>query len=437
MLTNDQMTATFSPLREPYRPLLGFEYEIQCFDKVLGLPLPYEGPGGLKDILTAAASSAGGTLRGAPGDPLTKVDLPDGALLSLEPGGQLEFSSSPKGMFGEVVEQFYEFLALHDELQRSFDFHCFFGGANPVHTVDQIGLITSTHRYMMMSDYFPKVGSMGLRMMRQTCSVQVTFDYRDHVQGQDLLRTALYIAPFAAAMFSNSPYLDGRRTPYKSNRVPIWANTDPSRCGLLPGFTRPDYDFDHYLSHVTRAPMFFVNTDDGVLVPARGMTFEQFNHGGFEGKQATVDDFLLHNSTIFTDVRLKHTVEVRSVDGQDPLMLPAVLALLSGILFCQRSRLRARHLLESLSLDYTRLPDQLGRQGLSGTVGGMPVRDIALELIDLAAKGLPTCFPDGADAVQYLDPLRELARKGKTPADVVVERFGDDAAAWLEAGRTF
>jgi len=137
-------------------------------------------------------------------------------------------------------------------------------------------------------------------------------------------------------------------------------------------------------------------------------------------------------------VRLKHTVEVRTVDCQDPALLPAVLAFLAGILFCERSRLRASHLLRTMGEDQLLdLPDRLARGGLATRLGETTAGEMVLELVDLAARGLPACFPDGAEAADHLQPIRELARQGKTPADVVLERFGADAAAWLAAGRTF
>ena len=431
------MSAAFEP-HEPYRPMVGFEYEIQCFDRETLTPLRFEGKRGLGAILKQAAKLTGGTVQAPhPRAPASKVSLPDHGLLSLEPGGQLEFSSAPKASFMDAMDQFERYLALLAELQQQYGFHCFYGGVNPVHTVDDIGLVTANHRYRMMDAYYPTTGTMGRRMMRQSCSIQVSFDYKDREQGEKLLRTALYVAPFAAALFSNSPYVDGRYSGYRSFRVPIWSNTDPAREGPVPGFTRPDFGFDDYISHVLRAPMFFVETADA-LADAGGMTFEQFNQLGFEGRQATFDDFVLHNSTIFTDARLKHTVEVRSVDSQDPALLPAVLALLCGILFCERSRIRSRGLLGHLTeQDYRALPLHLAQNGIDTTIKGQPVSEILMDLIQLASRGLPTCFMDGADATRYLDPVRDLVAQKKTPADVVRERFKDDPLAWLKSGRTF
>ena len=435
MLTREQMLSTFLPDLRTYKPLVGFEYEIQCFEKETLRPLGYEGPRGLGAVLEAAADITGGRLIRVPGDPPNAVTLPDQGMLSIEPGGQFEFSSAPRASFGPAMDQFHGYLSLLKELEQRFSLHFFYGGVNPVHTLDDIGLVTRKHRYQLMNDYYPQVGTMGRRMMRQTCSIQVSFDYPDRIKGEELLRTALYIAPIAAALFSNSPYLEGRRTDYLSYRVPIWANTDPSRSGLLPGFTDPKYGFDQYLDHVLAAPMFFVRDGDSYK-DAQGMTFAEFNERGFGGRSPTLDDFVLHNSTIFNDVRLKTTVEVRTIDSQSPGLLPSVLAFLCGILFCHRARLGTLSTLSKLTeAEFQALPDQLAREGIGGKIGKLPVKELLLDLLNHAALGLPTCFPDGAEAVYYLDRVRDMVHRGKTPADYVLERFGDDAAGWLKAGK--
>jgi glutamate--cysteine ligase len=128
-------------------------------------------------------------------------------------------------------------------------------------------------------------------------------------------------------------------------------------------------------------------------------------------------------------------VEVRTVDCQDPALFPAVLAFLSGILFCERSRIRTRHMLgQYCEADFRDLALRLSRDGLRTRLNGRTVQEVVLELIELAAQGLPSCFPDGREAADYLIPIRRLAEQGKTPADVVLERFGD-AREWLAAGR--
>lgn len=434
MLALAEMAAQFraDPNKE-YRVLVGFEWELLLFERGTLKPLRYHGERGLGAILEFVARREGAKL--AAGSPPNKLPLPDGGQISVEPGGQFEFSSAPSPTFSGCMSQLRAFEQLVADVCSTFEVQAFYGGATPVHTVDEIGLVVPNERYSIMNEYFPRVGARGRKMMRQTTSVQVTFDYRDREIGTELFRTALHLAPLAAAIFAHAPYIDGADTGYRSYRGPIWADTDPARCGLLPGFEREDYSFLDYVAHVVEAPMFFVKTDEGV-VDAGGMTFAQFNREGFRGRQATIDDFLLHNSTIFTDARLKNTVELRSIDGQDPTMVPAVLAFLSGLLLCNTMRPRTLRRLEALQLDFGRLAEELPRDGLSGKIAGMPARELACELLESARGGVATCFPDGEQGVAHLDPVIELAQQGLTPADVVREEYGDPRV-WLAAGRTF
>jgi len=431
MVSPNEMLQAYQPYQSEYRLLVGFEYEVQLFDLNL-VPLKYDR---LSEILEEARRRIGG--KAVSEAVFNKVVLPGGGLLSLEPGGQFEFSSAPTPNFLGCVKQIEWFDRLLSYIKRRFGVHVFYGGVNPVHTVDEIGLVLPTERYKMMNDYFPRVGTMGRRMMRQSCSVQVTFDYQNPELGTDLLRTACFLSPFAAAIFANAPFVDGERTEYRSYRAAIWDDTDSARSGLPPGFHRPDYSFKDYLDFVVEAPMFFLDDYAGGLVDAECMRFSTYNRDGFRGRSATLDDFLRHNSTIFTDVRLKHTVEVRSIDGQDPDLVPSVLAFLSGLLLCSAARQRAKEVLSTIDAEaYCGLNERLGREGISGEVDGRPVAELVMELIDVAADGLTNCFVDGTDALPYLEPLRRLAAQAQTPADVVLGRF-ETARAWLEAGRTF
>lgn len=435
MLSFEQMVSHFRPdsTRE-YQLLVGFEYEVQLFHRRTLSPLSYRGDPGLDEILSFAAADLDGQIE--PGSPPNKLKLASGAHLSLEPGGQFEFSSAPVATFAGCLAQLDRFVALLERIADRFDVHVFYGGANPIHTVEQIGLVIPNQRYQIMDRYFPRVGSMGRRMMRQTCSFQVTFDYQDTALGTQLLRSGSIVAPIAAALFANAPFIDGRNSGYRSYRGPIWENTDPARCGPLPGATNASYGFGDYVAYVLRAPMFFVSTDEG-FVDAGGISFDQFNQQGFAGRSATMDDFLLHNSTIFSDVRLKNTVEIRTVDAQDPALVPAALAFLCGLLLCEGARERTLRVLTSIGVDPVAMGRHLTKQGLATQVGGHPAKELLLYLLEQAEQGLRSCFEDGREAGAHLEPISQLVREERTPADVVLEQFSGDPRRWLAAGRTF
>src|SRR5262249_18286673 len=81
--------------------------------------------------------------------------------------------------------------------------------------------------------------------------------------------------------------------------------------GLLPFAFKPDFGFRDYAEWALDVPMFFL-VRDGVYRPARDrITFRRFLKEGFEGETATQADWETHLSTVFPEVRLKRTIEVR------------------------------------------------------------------------------------------------------------------------------
>ncbi|NIM61656.1 MAG: glutamate--cysteine ligase, partial [Acidobacteria bacterium] len=76
--------------------------------------------------------------------------------------------------------------------------------------------------------YLAARGRLAQRMMTQTASIQVAFDYSDLHDWREKFRLAALLAPVANALFANSSRIDGADTGYKSYRSAIWQETDPA-----------------------------------------------------------------------------------------------------------------------------------------------------------------------------------------------------------------
>ena len=64
--------------------------------------------------------------------------------------------------------------------------------------------------------------------------------------------------------------------------------------------------------------------------------------------------------------------------------------------------------------------------GLNTEVAGRKVRDIAIDLIDISRNGLKTrsnVDKNGDDETVFLNPLQETVDLGKTPAEIMLEKF--------------
>ena len=61
--------------------------------------------------------------------------------------------------------------------------------------------------------------------------------------------------------------------------------------------------------------------------------------------------------------------------------------------------------------------------------GGGKLRDIAGQVLDIASSGLAARArfnSSGDNETGFLDPLREIVRTGKVPAQVLLDRFNGD-----------
>ncbi|MEV1043043.1 hypothetical protein ACFWJS_37905 [Streptomyces sp. NPDC127061] len=77
------------------RERIGLEVEAGVLDETTGLAAPYAGPHGMAALLHQVLREWGGSPQWA-GEVLTGVHLPDGTKLTLEHGGQLEYSPLPQ-----------------------------------------------------------------------------------------------------------------------------------------------------------------------------------------------------------------------------------------------------------------------------------------------------------------------------------------------------
>jgi glutamate--cysteine ligase len=156
-----------------------------------------------------------------------------------------------------------------------------------------------------------------------------------------------------------------------------------------------------------------------------GQTFRNFLANGFEGHRATFADWALHVNTLFPEARLKRTIEARACDCVPLGLLGAVPAVFTGLLYDPQSLGRAMDLAQRLNLDdVIRARPQMVAEGLRASVGGVPVRRLAEEVLEIAGAGLSRrarLDAAGKDEGVYLAPLAELVARGQCPADRLVE----------------
>ncbi|MEM9263517.1 MAG: glutamate--cysteine ligase, partial [Pseudomonadota bacterium] len=297
-------------------------------------------------------------------------------------------------------------------------------------------------RYDIMRAYMPTVGTLGLDMMHRTCTVQVNLDYADEHDMVRKFRTSLALQPIATALFANSSLLESRATGYASWRANIWTDTDPDRTGLLDFVFDDDFGYQRYVQYMLDVPMYFVRRD-GRFINAAGQSFRDFMKGdlpALPGERPTIEDWEDHLSTAFPEVRLKQFLEMRGADSGPWARICALPAFWVGILYDDEALTAAW----ALAKDWTPSMRQAARLdsarlGLKAVIDGRTIRDIALDLLEIARGGLRRRAMPGSqysDETHFLDPLQQIAESGVTRGEYAAHRFvveqGRDPRALFE-----
>jgi len=233
---------------------------------------------------------------------------------SLEPGGQLEWSSPPY----RNLQMLSSALAKHKqalmEVMDIYDLKLIDYGVEPNFVPDDIDLIDKL-KYQLMNANMEQNGTLGQWMMRNTASVQINFDVTSEQDLEDMTFTADCLQPVCAYLFANSPFRNGKPTGTENIRNIIWENTDNPRCRNLTdhGMECPEKMIDRYIEYIMTVPGIFELDENGVIAGTDQTLGERLVSLENTGALRT-EDILTALHQIFTNVRLKDLVEVRGAD---------------------------------------------------------------------------------------------------------------------------
>jgi glutamate--cysteine ligase len=408
--------------RERWR--IGTEYEKVVVDRATGRAAPFSGPRGIEALLRGLAERYGWEPKEEAGR--TVALAREGATVTLEPGGQLELSGVQCPNVHCARVELETHVAEVVSVATDLGLAALGLGMQPISPLDDIEWVPK-QRYRIMAPYMASVGTLGHRMMKQTATVQANIDYADERDAMAKLRTGLGITPLVTAMFANSPLSDGDLNGWASFRGQVWTDTDRARCGLLPFAFRPDAGFADYVEWALDVPLYFILRAGRYRTEVTGVPFRRFLAEGAAGERATLDDWSLHLTTLFPDVRLKGYIEIRAADSQPPERMLALPALVKGVFYTADCLDAAWDLVKRWNLEErAALYRDVCRAALEARVRGIAVVELARELAAVAEEGLRrqrALDEDGEDERRYLEPLREQLARGRSFARVVAEKW--------------
>ncbi|MCX7545855.1 glutamate--cysteine ligase [Marinicella gelatinilytica] len=399
---------------------VGTEHEKFGFHKHNLKPLHYDEPGGIRDILEGLAKHHNWQPVYENGYLIALSR--NGCSITLEPGGQLELSGAPLADVHQTCAETNLHLNEVKSVAEPFGTAFLGMGFQPTASREDIAFMPKD-RYKIMSAYMPKMGNLGLDMMKRTCTIQANLDYSSEADMVKKFRVSLALQPVATALFANSPFTEGKTNGFLSYRSHIWTDTDPDRCGILPFVFESDMGFERYVDYMLDVPMYFV-LRNGIYLDASGLSFRDFMAGKLSilpGEKPTMKDWEDHLTTAFPEVRLKKFLEMRGADGGPWRRICALPALWVGLLYDQTQLNQAADMISDWSIeDHAYLRNQVPKLGLCTPFKSGNVRDLALTMLAMARAGLEkraiktSC---GKDETVHLNALQVIADTGVTPAE--------------------
>ncbi len=403
-----------------------------------GAPIPFEGPQGLWALLQRC-ERLGFVPEMEAGHPIALWRGDD--KISLEPGGQVEMSAAPAQTMTQAASAMRSHLRELRAVAQDLDITFIAGGFRPFGTLEDVPW-QPKRRYEIMRRFLPAQGGrLAWEMMKRTATVQFNFDFLNEADAVERMRSAFAVSSLVTALSASSPFVDGKPSGYRSYRAAVWLETDEHRCGLLPFALGPESSFAGYADWALDVPMFFIVRNDQHIAFDGSVTFRSFWQRGFEhqGQQhhATMGDWETHLSTVFPEVRLKKTIEMRGADAAPLPVAFGLGALWRGLTDDPLARQAAWELVAYATSDEREVTRrEVPALGLGARLGRFALKDLAPKLVQIAAQGLAR-LPGGEGDVALLDPLVELAQQGRCPADEMLATFaqhqGDPTAlvaAW-------
>ncbi|WP_328675937.1 ergothioneine biosynthesis glutamate--cysteine ligase EgtA [Streptomyces sp. NBC_01261] len=239
--------------------------------------------------------------------------VPLRSALTVEPGGQLELSSSPAASLMECIGSVSEDLDAVRAVLRRDGLGLVGVGHDPWHPPRRF---LHEPRYDAMERCLDRTGPAGRRMMCTSASVQVCLDAGYEEPGPLGLGRRWWLAhqlgAVLVAAFANSPLVGRSPTGWRSTRQLIWMEIGPGRAGGPALDARPR---DAWTDHVLDSPVMCIRQDSGPWEVPEELTFREWIRSGAP-RPPTREDLDYHVSTLFPPVRPRGHLELRMIDAQ-------------------------------------------------------------------------------------------------------------------------
>merc|ERR1711969_268425 len=176
-----------------------------------------------------------------------------------------------------------------------------------------------------------------------------------------------------------------------------------------------------------KMPLLFVLKDSNHL-NAAGKTFKDFVEGNLsivDNAKPTIRDFKTHLATIFTEIRLKQYIEIRSLDTCEWDCHCGGPAFYVGLLYASLDEaydIISKWNISEVLNAYINAP----KKGLNTLIENRTILEWGKIFLSLSRKGLEKRSiknDNGKDETIFLRSIESILTNGKTKAEITIEKF--------------
>ena len=335
--------------------------------------------------------------------------------ITLEPGNQIELSGEKLKNIHEVCAESYEFQDKLNLASEEVNLKTLSVGYDPFSNLENIPN-NPKKRYKVMSSEMPKNGKLSLDMMYLTAGTQINIDYKSEEDFKKKFKVISFLTPLSIGLFANSAIKENKPSGFLSYRSKVWQHT--SRGGL-PEIFLNDLSFEMYADFVLNYPLLFIQKKNEYLFP-EGKKYSDL----IKEDLADEKNLELHLSTIFTEVRLKKYLEIRSLDACEWNCHCAGPAFFIGLLY---GNIDETHQIvkdwnkNEIMNAYFESP----KKGLKTEINGKSFLEWGKIFFDLSKKGLikrNLKNKNNNDESIFLKNIEQIIKEKKTKAEKILEK---------------
>ena len=340
----------------------------------------------------------------------------NGQSITLEPGNQIELAGALCKNIHEVCSESFTFQEQLNEAVEKYSLKTLSVGYDPITDLNDVPN-NPKKRYNIMTEEMPKNGELSLHMMYQTCGTQINLDYSSESDFKKKFKVISFLTPLTIALFANSALKNNKPSGFLSYRSKVWQST--SRGGL-PKIFLEDMTFEKYCDFALNFPLLFIYKNNKYLPPNGKRLLDIANED-----TTNLDDLKLHLSTIFTELRLKSYIELRSIDACEWDCHCAAPAFFTGIIYENLDEIydliknwKINDILNAYSASHTK--------GLKTEIDSKSILYWSKIILKMAKDGLKKrnfINKKGNDETVYLKNVEHILINGRTKAEDALKNY--------------